>query len=184
MKVYCDSRKAAILRCEDDPELHSLLISNPLEAGVHFVSLGQVTSDRFKEYMARWKGHWTHAVAFRPTGWTDSPPVGSDPMPPISKVVTTAQSRTFSHANLQPGRNSTNTLMQYGVPYSEHSSFAELACFAISLDYAKVVATVNVGSAAGREKMQKWIERWDAERRRRRDAGEPTIVEYRSLEYW
>lgn len=74
--------------------------------------------------------------------------------------------------------------MQYGVPYSEHSSFAELACFALSIDCAKVIATVNVGTATGREKMDKWVSKWDTERKRRRERGESTIVEYRSLEYW
>ncbi|THH11324.1 hypothetical protein EW145_g729 [Phellinidium pouzarii] len=78
-KVYCDARKAAILRCQDDPELHALMTSNPLEAGVHVVPLGMVASDRFKDYMARWKDRWTRAVAFRPTGWTYTPPAGSGP---------------------------------------------------------------------------------------------------------
>lgn len=183
-QVFCDSRKTAVLRCEDDPELHALLTDKPLEAGVHVVALGQVASDRFKEYMARWKDRWTRAVAFRPTGWTYSPPAGSDTMPSIASVVANAQSRTFTYADLKPARNSTPTLMQYGVPYSEHSSFVELACFAVSVDCAKVIATVNVGSATGRAKMQKWIEKWDAERKKRRDADEPAIVKFRSMEYW
>ena len=182
--MYCDSRKAAILRCQDDPELHALLTNKPLEAGVHLVPLGQVTSDQFKEYMERWKGHWTRAVAFRPTGWTYSPPAGSDTMPPVASVIANAQSRMFTYANLQPARNSTPTLMQYGVPYSEHSSFAELACFALSIDCAKVIATVNVGTATGRAKMTKWFEKWDSERKKRLGAGEPAIVKYRTLDYW
>lgn len=35
-----------------------------------------------------------------------------------------------------------------GVPYSEHSSFFELTCFALSLPGAdlKMIATVNVGN--------------------------------------
>ncbi|KAL5512893.1 PSO2 [Sanghuangporus vaninii] len=183
-RVYCDARKKAILHCQDDSELHALLTDKPLEAGVHVVPLGQVASDRFKEYMDRWKGRWTRAVAFRPTGWTYSPPAGSDPMPSIQRIVSAAQSRSFAYHHLKPARNSTSQLMQYGVPYSEHSSFSELACFALSIDCGRIVATVNVGSATSRAKMSKWVERWDAERKRRREAGLPAVVEYRHLDYW
>ena len=69
-KVYCDTRKTAILRCEADPELHAMLTKNALEAGVHVVPLGMIASDRIKDYMEKWKGKWTKVVAFRPTGWT------------------------------------------------------------------------------------------------------------------
>lgn len=182
--MYCDNRKAAILRCQDDPELFTLLTNDPLEAGVHIVPLAQVASDRFKEYMARWKDRWTRAVAFRPTGWTYAPPAGSDTMPPITAVVAKAQSRKFSYSDLKPARNSTPTHMQYGVPYSEHSSFAELTCFMLGVDCTKVIPTVNIGNAVGRAKMQKWIEKWDTERRRRQEARESGIIRFRSLEFW
>ena len=69
-KVYCDSRKAAILRCQSDPELDALLTSDPKAAGVHLVPLAVIASDRLKAYMERWRGHWSKAIGFRPTGWT------------------------------------------------------------------------------------------------------------------
>ena len=67
-------------------------------------------------------------------------------------------------------RNSTPQFMLYGVPYSEHSSFFELTCFALSLDWVKMIATVNVGSQASRAKINRWIEKWEAERKRRAGA--------------
>jgi DNA cross-link repair 1A protein len=67
-KIYCDKRKAAILRCQSDPELHKLLTSNPLDASVHLVPLGVITSDKLKLYVEKHKG-FTKAVGFRPTGW-------------------------------------------------------------------------------------------------------------------
>ena len=69
-KVYCDSRKAAILRCESDAELDALLTSDPKAAGVHVVPLAVISTDRLKPYMERWDGYYTKAIAFRPTGWT------------------------------------------------------------------------------------------------------------------
>ncbi|KAI8996416.1 DNA repair metallo-beta-lactamase-domain-containing protein [Trametes punicea] len=180
-KVYCDSRKAAILRCQDDPELHALLTSDPLTAGVHLVPLGVIASDRLREYIERWKGRYSKVIGFRPTGWTYTPPNGSDTLPSIPTVISRSQSRTFTYANLQPMRNSTSTLQVYGVPYSEHSSFFELTCFALSLDWGRMIATVNVGSEASRGKMAKWVERWQAERKKR---GGAKMVEHRAEDYW
>jgi len=54
----------------------------------------------------------------------------------------------------------------FGVPYSEHSSFRELALFLMALRIEKVVPTVNVGSETSRKRMKGWTDRWLAERRR------------------
>ncbi|KAI0794502.1 hypothetical protein C8Q74DRAFT_1249143 [Fomes fomentarius] len=180
-KVYCDSRKAAILRCEADSELDALLTKDPLAGGVHLVPLAVIASDRLKAYMERWKGHYTKAIGFRPTGWTFTAPKGTDMLPSIPTVISRSQSRTFTQANLQPMRNSTSTLQVYGVPYSEHSSFFELTCFALSFDWGRMIATVNVGSEASRGKMAKWVERWEAERKKR---SVTKVVDYRSSDYW
>ncbi|EIN09596.1 DRMBL-domain-containing protein [Punctularia strigosozonata HHB-11173 SS5] len=186
-KVYCDARKAAILRCQADSELESLLTKDPLDATVHLVPLGMVSSDRLKDYVARWKGAFSRAIAFRPTGWTFTAPAGTDLAPPIPTVISRSQSRTFDYTHFRPMRNSTPTLQLYGVPYSEHSSFFELTCFALSVDWGRIIATVNVGSESSRKKMGVWFERWDAERKKRakevsgaRLAG----VEPRDDAYW
>ncbi|EIW58533.1 DRMBL-domain-containing protein [Trametes versicolor FP-101664 SS1] len=180
-KIYCDARKAAILRCEEDPELDALLTTDAYAAGVHLVPLGVIASDRLQDYVDRWKGRYSRAIGFRPTGWTFTQPKGSDTLPPISTVITRSQGLGFTHANLQPMRNSTSTLQVYGVPYSEHSSFFELTCFALSLDWGRMIATVNVGSETSRGKMAKWVERWEAERKKR---GGAKVVEYRAEDYW
>jgi len=72
-------------------------------------------------------------------------------------------------------------LQLFPVPYSEHSSFFELTCFAMSFNWAKIIATVNVGSEKSRGKMDIWIGKWQAERKKR---GEDTIVPHRHPEYW
>jgi len=83
-------------------------------------------------------------------------------MPSIPAVISKCQSRTFNWANLKPSQKSIPGLEMYGVPYSEHSSFFELTCFCISLDCARLIATVNVGSEKSRGKMANWFERWEA----------------------
>lgn len=183
--MYCDPRKAAILRCLLDDELEDLLTDDPLEAGVHVVPLHMITPDNFKDYLSKWKGRWTKAVGFRPTGWTYTPQTGADTVASIPHVISREQGRTFTHVNLRPMRNSTPSLMLYGVPYSEHSSFFELTCFALSLHWGKMIATVNVGNAKSRGKMEKWFEKWQAERIRRLKApGEQDVVQYRCSNHW
>ena len=115
-----------------------------------------------------------------------SPPAGTDLNPTIPFVIARDQKRTFTYANLKPMRNSTPRLMLYGVPYSEHSSFFELTCFALSLDWVKMIATVNVGSAASRAKMNAWVDKWDAERKKRQSEcnGRSLVLKYRREDYW
>ncbi|KAL0570548.1 DNA cross-link repair protein PSO2/SNM1 [Marasmius crinis-equi] len=179
-KVYCDSRKAAILRCQADPELDALLTSNPLAANVHVVPLGFITSDKLEPYVNKYKGHFTKAVGFRPTGWTYTPPAGEQ-APTIASVLARCQKNTYTYADLQPSRNSTSKLQLYPVPYSEHSSFSELTCFALSFEWTKMIATVNVGSEASRGKMGKWMQKWEAERKKK---GKGYTVPNRHGDYW
>ncbi|KAH9000040.1 hypothetical protein EDB92DRAFT_459444 [Lactarius akahatsu] len=41
------------------------------------------------------------------------------------------------------------------------------SCFALLLDWVRIIPTVNVESAASRAKISTWIARWEAERRKR-----------------
>jgi len=72
-KVFCEARKRAILACQADAELDALITSNPLEAKVHLLPLGMITSDALPDYMDKFKGKFDKVVGFRPTGWTCVP---------------------------------------------------------------------------------------------------------------
>jgi hypothetical protein len=49
-----------------------------------------------------------------------------------------------------------------GLEYSEHSSFEELRKFVSTLKPAKVIPTVNCGSKEKRDKMQTYLDEWQA----------------------
>ncbi|KAG8966809.1 hypothetical protein FRC03_011332 [Tulasnella sp. 419] len=183
-KVYCDSRKLSILQCQEDEDLHSLLTTDPYDAQVHMVPLQVINLEKLEDYFSRFKNGFSTVVGFRPTGWTFTAPPGSEVVQSISGFISKHQSREFNSTSLTLARNSSQKLKIYGIPYSEHSSFMELTCFALSIDVAKMIATVNVGNASSRGKMSKWFERWKQERRRRMEAGETPIVHYRDLDYW
>ena len=80
-------------------------------------------------------------MAFRPTGWAykgqnysayaTTEEILSTPSPFTIDTITP----TFS----------TSTCQIFSVPYSEHSSFRELAAFVMSLDVKQIIPTVNIG---------------------------------------
>ncbi|KAF8216817.1 DRMBL-domain-containing protein [Mycena galopus ATCC 62051] len=180
-KIYCDSRKAAILRCQPDPELHALLTSDPLGADVHILPLGMISPEKLQHYLQRFKGIFTKVVGFRPTGWTFRPPSGAAQLPTIASVISLTQQKTFTYANLRPAHGTSAALQLIPVPYSEHSSFFELTCFALSIQYGRMIATVNVGSERSRTKMAGWMQKWEAEKKKRKK-GE--VVPHRRFDYW
>ena len=167
-RIYAAPAKQRICRALDDPELVALLTSDPLEAQVHMQMLMEIRAETLADYLATLRPHFARVVGFRPSGWNYRPPGGRLlDNPPIPTVLRSEQWRPrYAMADLVPQRGSTREAGCFGVPYSEHSSFRELTMFACALRIDKIIPTVNVGSAKSREKMQAWIERWAAEKRK------------------
>ncbi|EQL03165.1 hypothetical protein G6O67_007064 [Ophiocordyceps sinensis] len=173
-KIFVSPGKMKICKQLRDPELSALLTSSPVEAQVHMQSLMEIRAETLKDYLASYKPHFSRIVGFRPSGWTFRPGNGKvmgANTPPSS--VSTQQIlhgkgwRTrFGYKDLAAQRGSSKEAMCFGVPYSEHSSFRELAMFVMSLRIEKVIPTVNVGSEQSRKRMKGWIDRWMAERKR------------------
>lgn len=112
--------------------------------------------------MAEYSDRFSRAVGFRPSGWNYRPP-GSrfTDSPAVGTVLYSSNWKSsYSMRDLVPQRGSNSRSSTYGVPYSEHSSFRELTMFCCALRIEKVVPTVNVGSAKGRERMKLWVDRW------------------------
>ena len=128
-KVYVDKRKREIFECQDDPELMSMLTDNPLEGQVHVTWLGQIKVDELSDYLDKFKPHFSSIVGLRPTGWTFKPE-GTMAMtlknPSVIQMISKELQRKYNPSWMTPTKDSTKTVEAYGVPYSEHSSFAEL----------------------------------------------------------
>lgn len=72
-KIYCDDKKLAILHAQDDPELHSLITRDPLEAQVHVCWLQEIKHDALADYLGKYsagrmEGGFTKCIGLRPTG--------------------------------------------------------------------------------------------------------------------
>lgn len=167
-KIFANPQKQRICSCLEDPELSSLLTSDPREAQVHMQTLFEIRADTLADYLGTLKPHFSRVVGFRPTGWSYRPPAGRMlDNPPVATVLRGEHWKTpFTAQNLTPQRGSTRESACFGVPYSEHSSFRELTMFCCALRIGRVIPTVNVGSQKSRDQMKAWIERWEAEKKR------------------
>lgn len=140
LNIYADKRRARTLRSLDWPNLTERLCSDASSSRLHVLPISHLNATKLRAYMQSLHPTYNAVLAFRPTGWTYSEKVGSkleDLKPQCSGVVTV-----------------------YGVPYSEHSSYSELQEFVQFLRPQKIIATVNIGTAAQRESMQAHFNQW------------------------
>ncbi|KAG0209013.1 DNA break repair nuclease [Mortierella sp. GBA30] len=165
-KVFVQDSKLQILACLEDPELMDMLTSNRYEAQVHLLHMGSnMSPESLQDYLDSLAPTFTRLIAIRPTGWTFT---GSKKYTPADNGSRDGPlpiaSPTAIELDLSPSFTSP-TVKIYPVPYSEHSSFNELAGFVRSLDIRKIIPTVGVGSEKGRHAMNEWFRRWQDERR-------------------
>ncbi|KAI3329338.1 DRMBL-domain-containing protein [Xylariaceae sp. AK1471] len=175
-KIFASASKVKICSQLGDPELAALMTSNPYEAQVHMQMLMEIRAETLQDYLDSYKPHFTRIVGFRPSGWNFRSPTATAKNVPANtspgSVLTTsilhgeAWRPRFGHRDFVAQRGSTREAMCFGVPYSEHSSFRELALFLMALRIEKVVPTVNVGSEVSRKRMKMWTDRWLSERRK------------------
>ncbi|KAL2182895.1 DRMBL-domain-containing protein [Thermothelomyces heterothallicus CBS 203.75] len=182
-KIYASPAKILMCKQLGDPELSSLLTSDPVEAQVHMQMLMEIRAETLAEYLEGYKvrGEFGRIIGFRPSGWNYRPSTGKPGnggsatiganLPPTSLPTTEllhgpGWKTRFALKDLVPQRGSSREVLCFGVPYSEHSSFRELAMFVMALRIERIVPTVNVGSEASRRRMRGWLDRWLSERRR------------------
>ncbi|KAK1822279.1 DNA cross-link repair protein PSO2/SNM1 [Friedmanniomyces endolithicus] len=167
-KIYAPPNKMRIVSALEDPELNALMTPDPRAAQVHMTPLFEIRADTLDDYLKDYFPHFTRAVGFRPSGWNYRPPTSRFLESPSVTTVLNGENWKSAYAmkDLVPQRGSTSRASCFGVPYSEHSSFRELTMFCCALRIERVIPTVNVGSAKGRERMKGWCERWAVERRK------------------
>ncbi|KAI9775186.1 MAG: hypothetical protein M1839_001374 [Geoglossum umbratile] len=165
-KIYAPPNKQKICSCLEDPSLNALLTTDPRKAQVHMTPLGEISTDALSDYLKSCSPHFSHILGIRPSGWNYKPPRRSQ-NPTIHDILhSPAWKSPFGPGDLLPQRGATMQVASFAVPYSEHSSFRELAMFCCGLHIVRVVPTVGVGSAKVREEMREWLRKWEGERRR------------------
>lgn len=140
LKIHADKRRARTLRALDWPDLTEMLCSDANSSRLHVLPISHLNATKLRAYLQSLHRTYSAVLAFRPTGWTYSEKVGSN------------------LEELRPQCSGAVTI--YGVPYSEHSSYSELQEFVQFFRPQKIIATVNIGSAAQRERMQAHFNQW------------------------
>ena len=152
--------------------IERLVTTDPRGSLLHVVPLAKVSFKGMREYAAALQGsdgggagaRFDEIVGFRPTGWSfDGGRGGASTSGATTTTTATTAApshRATSAGNIQPSLPSSaaaaaasssllsvrksGALTIYGVPYSEHSSFAELADCVRCLQPMWIVPTVDV----------------------------------------
>ncbi|XP_051925343.1 DNA cross-link repair 1A protein isoform X2 [Hippocampus zosterae] len=138
-KVCLSRDKYNTMCCLESERIKRRLTTDWTAARVHVLPMMQLNVRKLREHLARFSGQYDRLVAFKPTGWTFSQQMAS--LEDIRPVVS-------------------GNVSIYGIPYSEHSSFAELKRFVQWLRPHRIVPTVNNGSWAARKAMEKHFSEW------------------------
>ncbi|KAJ2454585.1 repair protein PSO2 SNM1 [Coemansia sp. RSA 2336] len=183
-RIYATAAKRRILECLGSQSLMQML-SDSMSAQVHVVEMSRVNMRGLSEYLEVAQKHapFSSIVAFKPTGWSHAPgalyrqqPPGPDPPDPavlrqlvaqnsqdpaqliqrLAQISLLQSSNQFTVDSLKP-RGASASVTIFPVPYSEHSSFAELGRFVCSFNTKHVVPTVSCDAANAR-----WLQHWQS----------------------
>lgn len=143
---------------------------------VHLVPLSTLRSkESIDNYFKDYSKIYQDLVGFIPTGWTFTNKYAKPPDLP------TQDSRIrYCEQLLQDDKNNSldlrfilkqykkhNKYQIFNVPYSEHSSFKDLAMFGTQVHAKEILATVNLHSLGRIKDMHQWFKTWQAMRNRR-----------------
>lgn len=128
-KIWTAPYKRLILEAVDDPALLQYLGDREDDCQVVLASMGEISLPKLK---AKWKHYhkkYTEIVGFVPTGWT---------WKSGSEFSVESMSSKSSFTSSEDG-----LIRVYKVPYSEHSSYAELEEFCAKVPCRNIIATVS-----------------------------------------
>ncbi|KAI8060007.1 DNA repair metallo-beta-lactamase-domain-containing protein [Gongronella butleri] len=162
-KIFVTEQKRRILLCQENPDLESLITTEQEEAQVHVLPLMDLKADNMHAYLKSLSHRFTTLMAFKPTGWAFKAPTTLATEMEVGSLAYVTQAPAKRDVEIAQ-QYSSNTVKIYGVPYSEHSSFRELASFVASLHIKHIVNTVPSSSERLQQKMDHYLAKWQREK--------------------
>jgi DNA cross-link repair 1A protein len=139
------------MECLDWPELYRYLEDDPLQASVHVVPMNWLSAEKLSELLNKYRPHYSHILAIKPTGWSYSPSNNNPKSPSsvkIKPIISCSSVSSLSFHTIDAGGSpiirGKDRITLYSLPYSEHSSYEELVRFLNSLNIGKVIPTVKL----------------------------------------
>jgi len=164
-KVYMDKLRWRMCLCYDEwgEREFGMLTTDDEETNVHVAYMNQVNFNHLSTLRTHRTG-CTRVVAFSPTGWTFGGAAGGGRGPrqqgaagkkrsASGAVVSNPSSSTIQQPFTLKARTNGTDLI-YPVPYSEHSSFAELVSFMDTFRPNVIIPTVNTSIEAVKRQLQ------------------------------
>ncbi|KAK6202660.1 beta-lactamase-like protein [Scheffersomyces amazonensis] len=199
--------KHQVLKTYDDEYLNSVLSVTDLgsddtqsQCMVHLVPMSIVGSiTELANYFNhnKYYDHFERCVGLRPTGWTFSSEysnanddfdiidkAGNTSLAQLAEVMISSPQFTYqddilpqnSNVN-RKGKPDQSLYRIYSVPYSEHSSYRELAYFSILFNIDKLIPTVNLHSTESIRAMEDIFQVWETARKVKKEEISTTEVE-------
>ena len=143
-KVYVSKDKLSILECCGlVPEYRSLLTTDHLAAQIHLVAMFKISKQGIEGILAHSSGRYTSAIGISPTGWTHQ------------------KEKVSGSKSMGRRIKCKGPITILNVPYSEHSSFNELADFCSWYKPLEIVPSVNNDyNGPKAKKMIEWLKAW------------------------
>ncbi|KAI9307553.1 DNA repair metallo-beta-lactamase-domain-containing protein [Cunninghamella echinulata] len=178
-KIYVTSKKREILRCQNNKDIEELLTDNQTEAHVHVIPLNDIKAENMNAYLKSFTPRFNSLIAFKPTGWTFQSSKAQETNMEIGSLHQVTKPPLDRTLNLKPSHSSPSIKI-YGIPYSEHSSFRELASFIGSLNIRHIIPTVNYEKEDVKYHMYQYLNRWQSDKK-----DKPIqIIPYPNIDYW
>ncbi|KAJ3285424.1 DNA cross-link repair 1A protein [Rhizoclosmatium sp. JEL0117] len=153
-KVFAETAKRRILSQLEDEELDNMITTNPLDAAVHVIKIGQLNKEFLETKLNSVASKYARIIAIRPTGWTHHPRAA-----PAKPGQQSDEPAGFTLQSIKPTRLAHN-IHVIPIPYSEHSSFTELKAFVKALNVEQIIPTVNISK---HEMMKGMFDTWRSE---------------------
>ncbi|ORX61278.1 DRMBL-domain-containing protein [Hesseltinella vesiculosa] len=177
-KIFVTEQKLRVLLCQENPDLENLLTTDQSEAQVHVLPLNDIKAENMHAYLKSLAPRFGILFAFKPTGWAFKASQSLTAEMEVGSLALVTQPPKERQVDLNLSYSS-NQVKIYGVPYSEHSSFRELASFIASLNIQHIIPTVPSSSEKTQTMMEYYLEKWQREK-----PSAIEIVPYPTESHW
>lgn len=146
-KIYCSKEKFKLLKQYNWDELNDRIdINNDFDCGIHLLPMQKTKKEFLTKYFKKYSSKYKSILVIIPTGWTFGyDKMNNQDITNDSKLIEEYLNNLFERGfKVNGSKGGLVTIRKIQVPYSEHSSYAELVEFIQNINVEEWVPTVNM----------------------------------------